>query len=854
MTIDLNRLSALTPLAIDQLRWRCPKERVERIKDELIALDTDSQMTLEAYSLFTPERALKAIQLGLAMESPGYHIFVSGPTGAGKSSAIKRLLESVKRPSRRRFDFLYIHNFEDADRPCLCTLPQGHGKILKRRLIHFVEAFPEVIMSALHSTRLKDRRRQLMRELEEALGAALDQLQSSCAEQGFVFLHSEEDFGASEIQVKIGRRKSLSIEEWAAQVHAGKRRGDIPQKLGEHEALTEHLHSLWDELSRIEWDLHRHISEIEVDEIRERLAVRTDALFFEAEDESLKESFEEEENRSLFQKINQELANWFEGLIGWVDDHLEELKQISEEPNLDLKDLRILKANLIHEAPNEPPIIFERTPTLINLLGTVERSGEDTHPHLDFGDIRSGSLLRANGGILVINANDLSQEGAATWRFLLKSLKQQQLEIQSPDQLFASGGSPIKPTAIPLDVKVIAIGDDELFRALFVSSEDFGRVFKIKAEFDDALPNDDRGLKAYIGHALRVQTEEGFKPFSSEALALWCEYGTRLSGRQSHLSTQLSQLTDILREAGFYAQISGREEVGVDQLREALVQRFSRHRLIEDQLFEMIDDRFIELEPFGREIGLINGLTVLDFGDHACGHPCRISATHTPGNYGLISIEREVRLSGRSHDKGAMNVAAYLRSHYLPNEVCALNATLCFDQVHDEVDGDSASVAELIALISSLSGTPLRQSLAVTGALDQRGHVQAVGGVNEKIEGFFRLCEQRGFNGEHGVIIPKSTVLELSLKGAVLEAVKRGDFTIWAVSSVDEVLALMISDEEAFKSFKLSAAQGEDFKTQTIETSLLHLNHLKTVVTDRLRVLSNLAAEFREPGLSRPKL
>ena len=286
------------------------------------------------------------------------------------------------------------------------------------------------------------------------------------------------------------------------------------------------------------------------------------------------------------------------------------------------------------------------------------------------------------------------------------------------------------------------------------------------------------------------------------------------------------------------------ERVELSHLRAALKERFERHRLIEDQLFEMIEDHLIELHPYGLEVGVINGLTVLDFGDHACGHPCRISATHSPGEYGIMSVEREVRLSGRSHDKGAMNVISYLRSHYLPEEVCALNATLCFDQVHDEVDGDSASLAELLVLLSSLSGYTLRQSVAVTGALDQRGHVQAVGGVNEKIEGFFRLCEQRGLNGEQGVVIPHTTLSELSLKATVLDAVERGDFTIWAVQNADEALAIVCAEEDDFKRY-LQSAQKSQIEDSRVETLPAVVDHIKKAVSSRLSDLSSLASQFR---------
>lgn len=798
----------MQPLPISSLRWRCSAERLQTldkqgISSELLSEDQEvvsSRVQIGAVGEewgFISRRAVDAIELGLSMDAPGYHVYVSGQTGSGKTSAVKQLLKQLQRPERPRYDYIYLHNFEDSDRPRLCVLPQGEGRSLKRALIHFVESISEVLLSTLHSTRLANRRRSLSRQLEDALAGALASLQEECAAHGFIFEHSEEGFGASEVKVRVGRRKILTIEEWVTQVSLGKIKGDIDEKIEIYEHLNEQLHNLWDQLSQLEWDLTRHISEVEVDELRLRLALRADALFFTASDKqsSEREGHESPEGAELdpiYQAVNLEIKRWFDGLIDWVDDHLEELKQVSEESGFDAKDLRLLKANLIHEAPQEPPLIFESSPTLINLMGTIERSGDDNHAQVDFGDIRSGSLLKANGGILVINANDLSQEGTSTWRFLLRALREHQLEIQSPDQLFASGGSPIKPAPIPLDVKVIAIGDDDLYRVLYVTNDEFSRVFKVKAEFDDSFPNDDLGLVSYMKHARRVQQEEDLKPFSYGALSLWCEYGTRLSGRNDRLSTQLGILTDVLREAGYYASLDKGDEVTVDQLRRALRLRFDRHRLTEDHLFEMIEMSLLELRPVGEAVGVIHGLTVLDFGDHVFGHPCRISATHAPGERGVISVEREARLSGRSHDKGALHVSAFLRA-LLPDVMCALSATLSFDQVHDEVDGDSASLAELLSLLSSLSGVPLNQEIAVTGAIDQRGNVQAVGGVNEKIEGFFRLCKQHGFTGKQGAVIPKSTLKELSLKLEVLEAIEAGQFTIWSIERVEEAADLVCS-------------------------------------------------------------
>ena len=898
--INQDNLYALSSTA---LRWRCDLDVLTLLSREIadlqgsqVARETPESLNPEVTEdarlsnklFFTPQEAEAAIRLGLALDASGYHIFVSGPSGSGKTSAIKSILASQSRPHRARRDFVYLHNFEDPDRPRLCTLPQGEGRLLKRRLIFFVDSLAEIVLSALHSTRLDNRRSALLRQLEDALREALEQLERDCRELGFVFVQAEEGFGASEIKVKVGRRRVLSIDEWAAQVHRGKLKGHIEEKMTQHESLTEHLHSLWDELSRLEWELNRHIAELELEELQGRIMLRAHELFFgDTEtahaEQDLADTPEEvlegelnlgasaikptpvheitpqdeveltRERAELYAALNDEITRWLNGLMNWMDDHLEELKHISDDSSFDFKELRILRANVVHEAPSEPPLIYESSPTLINLLGTIERSGEDNHSHLDFGDIRSGSLLKANGGILVVNANDLSLEGSSTWRFLLRALKKHRLEIQSPDQLFASGGSPIKPSAIPLDVKVIAIGDDELYRTLFLSSEDFRRVFKVKAEFDDSLPNSKEGLRAYVRHAMLVQREEQLKPLSLDALGLWCEYGTRLSGRRDRLSTQLGQLTDVLREANYYAVTSASDEVSLSHLRRALKSRFDRHRMVEDHLMRLISTEIIELTPSGQEIGVVHGLTVMDFGDHVCGYPCRVSATHVPGEYGIVSIERESKLSGRSHDKGTLNVSSYLRTRYLPDGICALHATLNFDQVHEEIDGDSASLAELIALISSLSQVPVNQSLAVTGAIDQRGHVQAVGGINEKIEGFFRACRERGLTGHQGVIIPRSTLDDLSLRRVVIDAVDQDLFHIWAVSHADEAVALFFADPETL--INTSADQGQAAPRLPSDHDREDFGHrvvtkMSSAVTQRLKWLTEIAAQYRRGSSS----
>ena len=824
-------------LDLERLRWRCDPKQVQK----LIELEKRQNSVSETPVYFTQPRALESVEMGIQIDAPGYHIFISGPTSSGKTSTIKSLLKTLRRPAYEMpYDYLYLHNFEDSDRPTLYQTPAGEGRKLKRLIQHFVERLPEMILSGLTSQRIERRRRMIQMGVEDAYQSALREFQALCQEHGFTLVFDEDDhIGSFEIEPYVKRKKSAPLEEWVALAEAGKiKKANIEETRARHQALDEELHRVWDQLSAVEWEAKRILFEDEAKEVTSNI---------EHNAHMLDPYYIHEEEKGI-------LFPWVQGLMKWIEDHLEEFKSVKDEL-IDLKDLRILKVNLIHEAPTEHPIIFEQSPTLVNLLGTIERSGEDTHPHLDFGDIRGGSLLKANGGILVLNANDLAVE-SGTWRLLLKTLKNRMLEIQSPDQLFSSGGGPLKPDAIPLNVKVIAIGDDELYRILYISSDEFARVFKIKAEFDESLPNTSETLQLYISHALRVSREENLPPFSPEALGVWCEYGTRLSGHQKRLATHLGKLTDLLRESAFYSQKKQEESVSLACMKKALAAQFERHQLIEEHLFELMKNQILDLNPQGQAVGNIYGLTVMDFGDYCCGHPCRISATHTPGDAGVVSIEREVALSGRSHSKGTLTLGAYVRSHYLPHHVCALHANLTFDQVHDEVDGDSASLAETLVLLSNLADVPLLQSIAVTGAIDQQGGIQAVGGVNEKIEGFFRLCQIKGFTGNQGVIIPKANQFDLALRQEVLDAVEAGHFSIWAISHIDQALELMIEIEVGPKSLTKSLSSLSKANGYMFEESIRELQYelrfppqtFKGQVQNRLLLLSEIAQRFHSKG------
>lgn len=801
--------SALESYQSHQLRWLCDPKFFEGIDWQQVPPKNIGQ-----------PRAEKAIEVGVKMEAPGHHVFVCGPGNIGKMSAVKSILQKLNRPKRERFDYLYIHHFQDRDRPLLVTVSPGQGKLLKRQMERFVERLPEVVKTSIKSSSLDRKRKAFLNEIKKAEEASMNKFKEEVKTAGFLLHQIEGEDGTISLEIQVlHRKKAIALEDLIESVQAGRLKGvDVAELQAKHDDLEEKYQKIMDKLFDLERKGRRKIYDQEAKTVGRALQRSCQSFLGE------------------FLELPP-LQKWVDGLKDWVEDHLEAFLQKPEgasdseedqDEDLPMKNIRLLKVNLIMEAPTEPPVIFEDNPSFSNLLGTIEKSGDDTHTHLDFNDIRTGSLLKANGGILVINADEASIEGGvAMWRALLRSLKSRSLEIQATDQLLSSS-SPLKPEPIPLDVKVIAIGDEDLYRILFTQIEDFGRVFKIKAEFDDSFQNNEHSLEIYKNHAIRVVNEEKLPTFSPSALALWAEYGTRLSGRRDRLSSSLGELTDLLREATYYAQVESLEQVDKKHIQQALQARVERHQLIEDQLFMMIEHQHLELNPNGSEIGAVHGLTVLDFGDHSFGQPCRITATTTPGMNGVISIEKEVKLSGKIHDKAAMMISAYLRSYYMPNQIVALNATLAFEQLHDEVEGDSASIAEAIALISNLSQRPVDQGIAITGAIDQRGRVQAVGGTNEKIEGFFRLCQLKGLNGKQGVIMPASNVDDLALSRRVLEAIDQKQFMIWGVKHINEVIEL---------SFHQSAGTLQ-------ENGTFPKNSINELVRKRLEELSKINAEY----------
>ncbi|MBI3668455.1 MAG: AAA family ATPase, partial [Acidobacteria bacterium] len=483
---------------------------------------------------------------------------------------------------------------------------------------------------------------------------------------------------------------------------------------------------------------------------------------------------------------------------------------------------------LAHNEQDSSPVIFETTPTYANLFGTIQRSYDVRGGWTsDFMDLRAGSVLRADGGFLIMYALDALTE-PGVWRTLKRTLNHGRLEIQPMDMFFPFGTSALKPEPIDINVKIILIGDREMYELLYEYEGDFKKIFKVRAEFDEEMRMNDEVILQYGGRLRRLSDEEGLCPFDRSAVAAMIEYGVRKAGRRSKVTARFTDLADLAREACYVAREAGESPVNGAHVRHAIEAKVERHNLVETKIREMIEEGTLLIDTDGTRIGQVNGLSVLEIGGYAFGKPVRITASAALGKAGLINIEREANLSGRLHDKGMQIIAGYLRGKFAQDKPLSLAASVCFEQSYAGIDGDSASSTEIYALLSALSALPIRQDIAVTGSVNQQGDIQPIGGVNQKIEGFYDVCRVKGLTGRQGVIIPVENVEDLMLRDDVVEAVAAGKFQVLPVATVEEGIEMLTGVKTGQRD-----AQGK-FEPNTVYA----------LVDERLREMAQTLKEY----------
>lgn len=760
---DISRLE----LEPRHLRWHCDPDS--------LGFETTDDFSCKPH-IIGQDRALDAIRLGLEMKSPGYNIYISGLTGTGKTTAIRRVLRSMNLERENLRDICYVHNFKVPDNPTVISLPAGNGQAFKEKLKEVLKTLRNFIPEAFRSDKFKEQQKKILDDVKKRKSEFTSTFEKEVTDKGFSVVEVEYGgFSRPEIAPVVGG-EVVSMDALPKLMLEGKiGRGDYDKMQRTYPDLMERL----DEVLTFSRELQNELS------LRMRKLEREHVL------PMVKVAFGEIRRHFKHDKVNA----FLDGLQEFVMKHLVLFADGQGEDDGEDRKRAFLpfEVNVLvdNAGAREAPVVIETHPNYSNLFGSIERRvDKDGDAVTDHTAIRAGSLLRANGGYLVLNLNDLFEEHY-TWPTFKRALKTQQHVIRSFDSILMTPIAPLKPEAVDLDIKVVLIGDNYSYHILYEYDEDFQKIFKVKAEFDSVMPKLRRNERKYCDFIKNLCEGEELLPFHKTGAAAVIEEGVRVAGRQDRLSTRFSDIGDVIREADHWARVDKARSVRAAHVKKAVDERFRRNSLYEDKVQEMFDEGTILIDTVGAQVGQVNGLAVFDLGDHRFGKPTRITVETGVGRTGLINIEREADMSGRTHSKGVLILEGYLRRMYAQDKPITMSASICFEQSYSGVDGDSASSTEIYALLSSLSGIPLRQDIAVTGSVNQKGQVQPIGGVNEKVEGFFDVCRHKGLTGKQGVMIPAINKSDLMLRQDVVDAVAAGKFHIYAVKTIDAGLEVL---------------------------------------------------------------
>ena len=758
-------------LTAEQVRERCDPNLFE----------CDSTAELKPTdSIIGQERALSALKFGLHIQKPGFNIYVSGPAGTGKATVIKSFLETLASQKETPPDWCYVHNFHDPYCPRALKMPAGTGLVLQKDMKHAIENARKGLVQAFGSKEYDEQRSEIVTELNRKRETVLNAFSERAKEKSLLLKATQ--VGLILIPASP-QGEPMSDEDY--------------QNLSD--SAKEELTNARDELSK---ELKDQIAELQTEESAvEQKLEETDR---EVASYAIDHIFQELKNRygdlpqvvSYLEEVEQNIIEDFEQFKS-------EQKPQGPEPMLNAlqeqarkRALQNYEVNVVvdNSETEGAPAVLELNPTFNNLFGLIEKEAQFGALYTDFTMIRGGSLHKANGGYLALRIEDLLTN-FQSWEGLKRTLRDKKLAIEDiSERLGFVATKTLRPEPIPLDIKVVIIGEPFFYYLLLRADLQFQELFKVKADFDSQMDKTEASLKEYATVICRLCQEEDMKHLRSDALARIIEHSSRLAGDRNKLSTLFANIADIIREANFWSGEDGAELIEAEHIELAVEQRVYRSNLIQQRINEIIETGMIKIEIDGDNVGQVNGLAVIDLGDFAFGRPSRITASVSVGREGLIDIEREAKLGGRLHTKGVMILNGYINEKYARDIPLSLSARLVFEQSYEEIDGDSASSTELYALLSQLSGVPVKQGIAVTGSVNQKGEVQAIGGINEKIEGFFEICRTKGLNGHQGVLIPASNTRNLMLKNTVADAIREGQFHIYPVSTIDEGIEVLTGE------------------------------------------------------------
>ncbi len=689
------------------------------------------------------------------------------------------MLETISDNCPPLHDYAYVNNFKDNDQPTLLTFKVGKAKAFKQDLLSTIDILKNKIPQALENDSYINRKKKIVahyNDKEQTLMSAFDEKLK------------QEKFTLGQIKVGEGVRpeifplieeKPVPIYQLEELVKQGKLTEDnVKEIIKKYGNYQQDLHTLFRKGLKLSEEFQEKLSKLEKETVEVVLRGAIDNLREKYDDKKVLEYINEVEknileNIQIFKGIKPEGDTTPEG---FQIDYFKEYEVNIILDNSETKNC---------------PVIIETSPNYINLFGTIEKVNDGRGGwYSDFTKIKAGSLLKANGGYLVLNVKHLFEE-PSVWRTLKRVLTYRKLEIQDSHNLFQIAPSSLQPEPIEIDTKVILTGNDYIYSLLTSYEDDFKKIFKIKADFDYEIKRTDEVLVEYARVIKKLIKEEKLLEFDKSAIGYLVEIGAKFAGNKNKLTARFSQIADIAREANFWAIDDGFNIVSAAHVKKAYDSAKDRHGLLESKINDMIEEGMVLIDTEGERVGQINGLAVYDADFYSFGRPTRITATVSLGGGSIINVEREAGMSGRHYNKGVLIISGYFRETFGQNTPLSFNANLVFEQSYGTVDGDSASCAEIFALLSTLSGLKIKQSIAVTGSLNQKGDVQPIGGVNEKIEGFFDVCKSRGLSKKQGVIIPIQNIQELMLREDIIEAVEKGEFHIYAIERVEEGIEIL---------------------------------------------------------------
>jgi len=755
------KVQEITP---ERLRWMCDPEHFT------FASTRDIQPLEETIG---QERALRSLDFGLGLESHGFNIYVLGESGTGKLSTVKALLEKRAGEENVPDDRCYVYDFLDPDRPKALNLPPGRGGELKRDMEELVESLKREIPKVFESKDYERHRDEIYEGQQERTKALFYRLEQKAAEKGFVLKKTVSGLGVfPERDGKV--LKDDEVER-------------LPKE--ERERIEENGRILQERLS----DTIRDARNVEK-ETKERVNALDREVVQYVVNPFINELLEKYKGHAM---VVDYLSKVKEDILVRAEEFrpreelplpIPGLQQLRPEPTFERYEVNLIVSN---KDTKGAPVVVETNPTYYNLFGRIEHRVQYGVAITDFTMIKGGSLHKANGGYLVVNALDLLRN-IFSYDALKRAIKNREVRIEDVwEQYRLMSTVTLKPEAIPLDVKVVLVGTPYLYYMLYNLDDEYRKLFKVKADFDNRMPRTKENMDRYASFVAARCKEEGLKPFDRTGVARVVEYGCRLAEDQERLSARFSEITDLIREACFWAGENGNHHVTGDDVERALREKVYRNSRLEDRIRDLMLEGSLMVDTDGDVVGQVNGISIYDLGDYTFGKPSRITARTYLGEAGVVNIEREVKMSGRIHNKAHMILTSYLGERFAGKAPMTLSASICFEQLYEGVEGDSATCTEVYALLSSLSGLPLKQGIAVTGSMNQKGEVQPVGGINEKIEGVFDVCAARGLTGIQGVIMPERNLRNLMLKKDVVEAVANGKFHIYPIKMVEEGMEVL---------------------------------------------------------------